>query len=78
MTTNGTKALALATVARDGDIMAGTCGLELRHDTGDGRYRWYQREDGADTEVSGRTIRDALAQARAAWGATCWNLCIVR
>lgn len=38
--------------------------LILQRDS-DGRYRWYA--SGADTEVSGRTLADAIAAARAAW-----------
>ena len=31
-----------------------------------GEYRWYDSK-GADTEISGRTISDAVKQARTAW-----------
>jgi hypothetical protein len=38
----------------------------------DGRYRWYQDENGADSEVSGATEDEAIEAARAAWGS--WNI----
>lgn len=34
---------------------------------GDGAYRWYESGTGADTEVSGKSIREAIQAARAAW-----------
>jgi len=41
--------------------------LVLKHDQ-DGRWRWYEAGSGADTEVSGSSIRDAYLQAEKAWG----------
>lgn len=50
-----------ATVTVNGAVVP----LILQRDS-DGRCRWYEAS-GADTEVSGRTIADAIAAARAAW-----------
>jgi hypothetical protein len=40
--------------------------LNLRLDT-DGAYRWYEAATGADTEVSGATIKDATNAFAMAW-----------
>jgi len=42
----------------------------------DMHYRWYQATDDGDTEVSGRSVREAIAAARAAWRA--WHFSILR
>ena len=41
--------------------------IECRRD-GDGQYRWYERESGADTEVSGASVADAKQACYHAWG----------
>lgn len=46
--------------------------LELRHDR-DGRYRWYEQETDADTEVSATTPAQAWQDAAHVWGADVWN-----
>jgi hypothetical protein len=48
------------------------CKLILRHDS-DNRFRWYE-DSGADTEVSGKTIEEAIAAAYTSWGSPYWNL----
>ena len=42
--------------------------LNLRAD-GDGMYRWYESETGADTEVSGSTEQEAIENAELSWKA---------
>jgi len=46
--------------------------LELRHDR-DGRYRWYEQETDADTEVSATTPAQAWQDAAHVWGADVWD-----
>lgn len=44
--------------------------IELQHDDGihqDGKYRWYETATGTDTEVSGRTVEEAIEVAAAAF-----------
>ena len=36
------------------------------------RYRWVQAEDGADTEVSGKSVQEACELAFIAWGGKEW------
>lgn len=48
--------------------------LDLYHDD-DGEFRWYERETGADTAVSGQHIAAAKASAERAWSGP-WNLVI--
>ena len=40
----------------------------------DGRYRWYERATGANTEVSGATIDEAKLAAAHAWGSPIFDL----
>lgn len=46
--------------------------LELRHDR-DGRYRWYEQETDADSEVSAATPAQAWQDAAHVWGADVWD-----
>ena len=43
-------------------------GLELKKGN-DGVWRWYETLTGADTEVSGRTVWQAISRGRATWRA---------
>lgn len=60
-----------ATVNNDGQAENGRAHMSL-HLSEDGRYRWIG-DDGSDTEISGRTIDEAISLAESAWGGIEWG-----
>jgi hypothetical protein len=69
--TNPAAAPVGATVNNDGQAENGRAHMSL-HLSEDGRYRWFG-DDGSDTEISGRTIDEAISLAESAWSGIEWG-----
>jgi len=74
------KAIRIASILGDfGDQPSHRIVLELRreepnnqHD--DVEYRWFERDGNLDTEISGRSVAEAMQSANLSWGKSPWEL----